>query len=438
MKPNLMYTKRRLIYFIALSIVILSVLIGIKLLSTYHYTSKSAEITLAKQYTEIAEAIAKGLDKSAYKQFLSTKTDDENRKNIKLYLDEYRKRINALYIYILLLDESDVSKTMVTAFSPHTKDVPIGFPCTVPAEHVNMAKKGVNYFTGVLHDKISESYMSVGVPFFDEEGTLLGVVGIDIAAKDLGHVSKYVVQNNIFIFGVDVLFALVLLTGVYVLNKWYKARLRQDMQESEEMYISELGKIVHSIKSSRHDLMNHLQVLNGLMDIRRYDKAHDYLKQLTEESKTLNLSLNIKNPILMVLFQSKRELAHSKNIQINFETDYDAFDKIDSMDLVKLLSNLLDNAIEATETHSEYEYLTQEIQVQCIAKNGKYIFTIENPAVLTDEEQRSFFQYGFTTKAEEPGLRGNGLAIVRRTVDKYKGELHFKYEEGKVLIQIRI
>ncbi|WP_054023727.1 GHKL domain-containing protein [Bacillus sp. FJAT-28004] len=436
MKPDIVYTKKRMIYFIVLSIAILSVLIGIKLFSTYHYTTKSAEMTLAKQYTEIATEIADGLDKSVYKQFLLTKTDDEHRKNVKQYLDEYRKRVNALYIYILLLDESDVSKVMVTAFSPSTIDVPIGFPCTVPTDQVNMAKNGVNYFTGVLHDKLSESYMSVGVPFFDEDGTVLGVVGIDIAAKDLGYVSKYVVKNNMFIFGVDVLFALVLLAGVYVLNKWYKARLRQDMQESEKMYISELGKIVDTIKSSRHDLMNHLQVLNGLMDIRRYDKAHDYLKQLTEESKTLNLSLNIKNPILMVLFQSKRERAHSKNIQINFETDYDPFDKIESMDLVKLLSNLLDNAIEAVEPHSVY--LTQEIQVQCKVENEKYIFTIENPAVLTNEEQRNFFQYGYTTKAEGSDLRGNGLAIVRRTVEKYKGELQFQYEEGKVLIRIRI
>ncbi|MGO4181812.1 GHKL domain-containing protein [Paenibacillus sp. TAF43_2] len=436
MKPDLVYTKKRMIYFIVLSIAIISMLVGLKLISTYHNTTKSAEITLAKQYTEIATDAANGIDKVAYKQFLLTKTDDENRKKIKLYLEEYRKRINALYIYILLLDDTDVSKVMVNAFPPHIKDIPIGFPCTVPSNQVEMAKKGLKYSTGVLHDRISESYMSVGVPFFDEDGTVLGVVGIDIAAKDLGHVGKYVVQNNMFIFGVDVLFALLLLAGVYVLNKWYKARLHQDMRESEKVYISELGKIVETIKSSRHDLMNHLQVLNGLMDIRRYDKAHDYLKQLTEESKTLNLSLHIKNPILMVLFQSKRELAHSKNIIISFATDYDAFDKIESMDLVKLFSNLLDNAIEAVESNAGY--ITQEIQVQCKVEHGKYIFIIENPAVLTDEEQKSFFQYGFTTKAKGSVLRGNGLSIVRRTVEKYKGELKFQYEEGKVRIQIRI
>lgn len=138
----------------------------------------------------------------------------------------------------------------------------------------------------------------------------------------------------------------------------------------------------------------------------------------------------------MVLFQSKRELAHSKNIIISFATDYDAFDKIESMDLVKLFSNLLDNAIEAVESNAGY--ISQEIQVQCKVEHGKYIFIIENPAVLTDEEQKCFFQYGFTTKAKGSVLRGNGLSIVRRTVEKYKGELKFQYEEGKVRIQIRI
>lgn len=436
MKQNSLSAKKRMIYFIVISIAALSVLTGIKLFFSYQSTTKSAEITLAKQYTEIGMDIAHGLDKAAYEKFLLTKSDDENRKKTKLYLEEYRKRINALYVYILLLDESDVSKVMVASLPPNVEDLPIGFPCTVPPADVQLAKKGMNYYTGIIHDELNGTYMSIGVPFFDENGAVLGVVGIDIDAEDLGNISKQVISNNTLIFGMDVLFAFALLAGVYLLNKLYKARLKQDLKESEKMYISELGKVMDTIKSSRHDLMNHLQVLNGLMDIRMYDRAHEYLKQLTVESKTLDMSLRIKNPILMVLFQSKRELAHSKNIQISFETDFDEFDQVESMDLVKLFSNLLDNAIEAVE--SACGELPQEIRVICKADNGKYIFATENPAVLTDKEQSSFFQAGFTTKGRGLAARGNGLSIVKRTVEKYKGDIYFQYESGKVLIQITI
>ncbi|MDQ8735780.1 GHKL domain-containing protein [Paenibacillus sp. LHD-38] len=429
-------TKKRMIYFTILSITVLSLLTGIKLYFSYHSTSKSAEITLAKQYTEIAEDIADGLDIETYKRFLQSKADDEHRKKLKLYLEEYHKRINALYVYILLLDDTDVSKVMVSAFPPQVMDMPIGFPCTVPAAQVRLAKQGSKYSTDLIHDELTGSYLSVGVPFFDDNGVVLGVLGIDISTKELEIISHQVIRNNMFIFGMDILFALVLVAVVLFLNKWYRARLNRDLQESEKMYISELGKVVDTIKSSRHDLMNHFQVLNGLMDIGKHDQAHDYLKQLTEESKTLHLSLSVKNPMLLVLFKSKWELAHSKNIRISFETDYNAFDRLASMDLVKLFSNLLDNAIEAVETY-EGE-LPRDIHVSCKAINGSYQFAVLNPAVLTDLELGEFFQTGFTTKHDGQGVHGNGLSIVKRTVEKYKGDMVYRYEDGKLLMQIVI
>lgn len=437
MKQSQLYNRKRMIYFIVISIVALSMLTGIKLLFSYHSTSKSAQITLAKQYTGIAEDIANGLDKTAVEKILLTRADDENRKKMRQYLEEYREHINALYVYVIYMDESDVLKALVVAAPPGEIDFPIGFPCTLPAAAVQLAKQGQNYYTGIMDDElVGSSYMSIGVPFFDDNGDVLGAIGIDINATDLGYISKQVIKNNSLIFGMDILFAFVLLSGVYLLNKWYKARLKQNLKESEKMYISELGKIMETIKSSRHDLMNHLQVLNGLMDIRMYDKAHDYLKQLTIESKTLNLSLRIKNPYLLVLFQSKWELAHSKNIHISYETEFNEFSRMESMDLVKLFSNLLDNAIEAVE--SSFGQLPQEIRVFCKEVNGRYIFTIENPAVLADKEQSRLFQTGFTTKGMGMDSRGNGLSIVKRTVEKYKGDIYFQYEDGTVLIQITI
>lgn len=429
-------TKKRMIYFIIISIAVLSVLTGIKLYFSYHSTSKSAEITLAKQYTEIAEDIAEGLDKETYKQFLLTKEDDVHRKKLKLFLEEYHKRINALYVYILLLDDTDVSKVMVSALPPDFKDVPIGFPCTVPAAQVRLAKQGSKYNTDIIHDELTGSYLSIGVPFFDDNGKVLGVLGIDISTKELEIISKQVIRNNMFIFGMDILFAFVLVAVVFFLNKWYKARLDRDLQESEKMYISELGKVVDTIKSSRHDLMNHFQVLNGLMDIGKYEQAHVYLKQLTEESKTLHLSLSVKNPMLLVLFKSKWELAHSKNIRISYDTDFHSFDRLASMDLVKLFSNLLDNAIEAAEIY-EGEH-PRDIYVSCKALKGSYHFVVENPAVLSELELRSFLQTGFTTKDDGHGIHGNGLSIVNRTVEKYKGKMDYLYEDGKLRMQIVI
>lgn len=436
MKFGNFYTKKRMVYFIISSLVTLIALTSVKLFISYYSTEKSAEITLANQYIEIAEDVAEGLDKDVYQKFLLTKQYDQNREKTKLYLEQYRNRIHALYVYILMLDESDISKVMVSGIPPDTEDLPIGEPCTVPPSEVRKAKSGQSYFTDIIKEGEHGAYLSIGVPFYGDDGKILGVIGIDIDAVELEHVSDQVIKSNIFIFVIDVLFAIALLIVVFVLNKWYKLRLKRDLKESEKMFISELGKVMDTIKSSRHDMMNHLHILNGLMDMRLYDKAGDYLKQLSFESKTLDLSLRLKSPVLIVLFQSKWELAQSKNIVIHFETDQNEYSRVESMDLVKIYSNLLDNAIEAVESYSGE--LPKQIRVICKAIGEKYVFAVENPAQLSDKEEKSLFEYGYTTKESDNAFRGNGLTIIKKKVEEYKGDIYFQYEKSKVFIQITL
>lgn len=430
------YSRKKIIYFIVVSCVVLSVLMGAKLFISYYSIGKSAEVTFAKHYIEIAKDIAAGLDRDVYQEFLSTQQDDENRQQIKQYLEQYYSRVKALYIYILMLDETDVSKVMVAAIPSGVEDLPIGAPCTVPAHQIKQAKAGQNYFTDIIKDEHNGSYLSIGVPFYDNDGEILGIVAIDIGANELGKVSDQVLKSNIFIFFIDILFAVVLLIVAFSLNQWYKSGLQQDLKESEDMYISELRRVIDAIKSSRHDMMNHLQVLGGLMDMKLYDKANDYLKQMSVESKVVEMSLRIKNPILMIIFQSKWEFAQSKNIQMYFDTDQNEYSRLNSMDLARIYSNLLDNAIEATEAY--WGDLPKQINVTCNTIGEKYIFTVENTAILTADQEKSLFKNGYTTKENGDELSGNGLKIIKRTVDIYKGDIYFQYEREKVLIQITI
>ncbi|MCM3630140.1 GHKL domain-containing protein [Paenibacillus glycanilyticus] len=426
--------SRRQFLFLVTSFIILSVLTCSKLVLTYYSTGKATQTTLAKQYITIAKDISDGLDKNAYEQFLQTKQPDSS---ITQYLEEYRSRINALYVYTLLLDDTNVAKVMLAAVPTASDFLPIGSPCTVPPKQVNQAKDGLVYYTDIIKDETHGVYLSVGVPIVTESGKLLGVMAIDIDASQLESIGQEVIDSNKVIFTIDILFAVILLLAFFVLRKWHKTRLKQDLYESEQIYISEMGKVINSIKSSRHDRMNHLQVLHGLLTLKKYDRATDYLKQLAADSRALDLSMKINNPVILILFQSKWELAQSKGIEMQFETDTDEFSKIESMDLVKIFSNLLDNAIEATEVYEGK--LARQILVTSRSKGSKTIYTVENPAILNPKDQKQLFQTdGYTTKANPNKLRGNGLSIIAKTVQKYHGDIRLRYENETVIIQITL
>ncbi len=428
----------RLFYFVIVSCAVVGALISARLYLSYFATNKSSEVALAKQYLAIAEDMRNELDLMLIEEYRKSLGPEEHKK-IKAYLEEYRQHIHARYVYILMLDESDVSKVLISSVPLGAVELPIGAPCTVPPEQVNQAKRGQSYYTGIMQvddGGVKESYLSVGVPLLRADGSVLGVIGIDIGAQDLEYAKDEVMRGNPFIFGIDVLFALTLLIAIFMLNKWYRLRLRRSLQESEQLYISELGKAIGTIKSSRHDMLNHFQVISGLLQMNYVDQAQEYLRNLSIETKVLDWTVRIKNPILMVLFQSKWELAKSRGIHMEFDADQDTYRLVESMDLVKIFSNLLDNAIEALELY-EGE-LPKLIHVTCRNDGEKYVFAVQNPAELTAGEQKNFFQYGYTTKECAQHLHGNGLLIVMNTVEKYKGSIHLTYEDGQVLIQIKI
>ncbi len=424
------------IFFFVVAIVILAALTCSKLYFSYHIVNQSAEIAVAQQYISIAQKVESGLDKELYARFLQNRGYGEDWERINDYLEQFREPSNALFVYTLWLDETDVSKVMAYAIPADIPSLPIGAPCTVPAEQVRQAKQGDSYYTGIIHDEHYGEYLSVGVPLLGENGEMLGVVGMDVSAENMGRLGSQVVKSNGIVFGIDILFAVFLLAAIFLLNQWYRHKLRMDLKESESVYMAELGKIIESMKLSRHDRLNHLQVLRGLLQMKYYDRALDYLKRMSVDSRSLDLSMRVQNPVLMVLFQSKWELANSKGIAIEYETDPDAFDRVDSMDLVKIFSNLLDNAIEAAEIYEGD--LPREIRVVCQARKGRYVFAVENPACLSSRDQKCLFQQGYTTKAALGKHRGNGLTIIKRTAQKYNGDIHFQFEHGKVLIRITI
>lgn len=406
----------------ALSIFLLFFFPSVNIFTSYLNMKKTIEESIGNQNLEAAKSIAASMDKEVYKKFLLNPIKNEEYWETRKYLNDAREKIGALYVYTLVVDNPKVSTAMIMGMPEDAPDIsPIGIPCTVPEEQVKRAYEGKTYITGILEDPQYGDYLSVGAPIKDDEGKIIGYLGIDISADKLNSIESKVLKNSISNFAFNAVFVLIVLGSFFVMQRWYRRETTKEIEETEDTYQAEIRTLISSVQSLRHDVTNHIQVLHGLLRLGKTERALEYLNSLFKEVRSIDsVKINIDNPGLSVLFQTMKLSAENNNIDIDFTVANASFDTIKTIDLIKILSNLIDNAIDAAKELPEDE---RKINIVCEADSTHYLFRITNtgPKIMDTE---SIFKSGYSTKREVSGkVRGQGLFIVRETVHKYDGQI---------------
>lgn len=414
--------KMKLIFTVA--ILLLIFLISLNIYMSYLKIKRTVVEVIGHQSVEAAKSIASSLDIETYQQFLINPTENEEYWKIRNYLNDAREKLGALYVYTLEIDNPTVSKTMIVGIPEDSKErFLIRELCTVPEAQVARAYEGKTYVTDLINDHKHGTYLSVGVPIKDQEGKVIGYLGIDISANQLHDIRGQVMKNSLPILVFSGIFVLIILFTFLLMQKWYQ----KEAEDTEDTYQTEIRTLLSSVQSLRHDFINHIQVLHGLLKLGNGDQALEYASSLFKEAQLISsLKVNVDNPGLSVLLQTKKLSAQNHNIDIQFTISNDPFETIKTTDLIKILSNLIDNAIDATTELPEDQ---RKINIVCKADVTHYVFKITNtgPRIIDKEH---IFKSGFSTKKEVPGkVRGQGLFIVREVVNKYNGNISFDSTE---------
>lgn len=213
----------------------------------------------------------------------------------------------------------------------------------------------------------------------------------------------------------------------------------KEVGATEDTYQAEIKTLITSVSSLRHDFTNHIQVLHGLLQLEKTEQAKQYLSSLSKEVQAIkSLKLNIDHPGLSILLQTKKLTAQNHNIDMDFTISQNDFNKIKTTDLIKILSNLIDNAIDAAVELPEGQ---RKIMICCTADEVQYEFKITNTGPnIVDADH--IFKQGFSTKRHEQGrIRGQGLFIVKEIVHKYNGHISIdssKHLETTAIVHIPI
>ena len=213
---------------------------------------------------------------------------------------------------------------------------------------------------------------------------------------------------------VAVLVLAVCMAVVLILHKKQRLHLLQ-LQES----LKNLEQLNFELRAARHDYLNHLQVVYGLLELEEYEDLKKYLTPVYKGIMKTGKALKTSKPALNALLKAKMEEAEGKEIDVYVEVKSDLQKlPVEDWQLCKVLSNLIDNAMTALSETTEERKL--EIDINEDRKN--YLFSVSNNGTAIPKEHlENIFKRGFSTKKGEG--HGMGLAIVSDIVKENRGTI---------------
>lgn len=199
-----------------------------------------------------------------------------------------------------------------------------------------------------------------------------------------------------------------------------EAALLNQQMEIQTNSIIALEKSYRAQRKATHDFRNQLQTINDLLVNGESDAALDYVQQLQGTQTTRIFSVNSHHAIIDAILNHKYQIAQEQGIDVQVRVNDLSGVNLGTDILVVLLTNLLDNAIEAC------SQLPHDRIIQCriIATDSIYlsIRNTSNPVTITDN---------CIPSTKVPGEdHGYGLSRIQYILNQLNAEFAFTYENG--------
>lgn len=204
--------RTRLLLIISLILILFFVFSS---LSLYLTTKQTALSTLKKTAEQDALRIARNVDSEAYQKFLTNPTNDATYDQLRESLDQLRQQNGLLYAYTATIDDNQV-KLLIDGL-PVADAAKINDPATgAVASDMKEVLEGKTHSTDVIDDPKFGQYISVYVPLKSTTGDIIGILGVDIAAKDVETLTTTLLKQTLPLFlGLLVLLLLLTLGSLY-------------------------------------------------------------------------------------------------------------------------------------------------------------------------------------------------------------------------------
>lgn len=194
-------------------------------------------------------------------------------------------------------------------------------------------------------------------------------------------------------------------------------------------YSEEVQELYANMRGWRHDYHDHLQALKAYLDNQDTAAARQYLNELEDKLDAVDPLVHSGNAMLDAIVNAKLTLAERLHIPVNEKVIVGNTPLIKDVDLVVILGNLLDNAIEAISEQPLHEKRQLRLYIGIVKQQFYISVTNTRPA-----DQVIDYQYA-STKSDKRGL---GIRRVNKLVAKYDGMINRQYEASVFVTEIAI
>lgn len=198
---------------------------------------------------------------------------------------------------------------------------------------------------------------------------------------------------------------------------------------SDKNQRAEIERLHENTRRLKHDMKNHIMVAVSYLNNGDTQQAKDYLSAVLDNLNKSYSYIQTGNSVMNYIINSKLENARSKGIEFKAEIENLPFDKMGSVDFSALLSNVLDNAIEASQSTSD-----KFIYIAILKKRAYDTILVKNSidsSVLEKNPQLS------SSKADSE-QHGYGVKQIKAIAEKYDGIVDIYEEDNMFCVNIMI
>lgn len=204
----------------------------------------------------------------------------------------------------------------------------------------------------------------------------------------------------------------------------------ETMREAEQL--NGTRHIISALRANSHEFMNKLHVISGLLQMNKAEEALSYIGAVSAlQSQAIDPVLQrIHNPNVAALLLGKENNAREMDIQLtllnnSYLPQHSRF--LSTADLITVVGNLLENAMEAVNV--QHQGNLRSVVLQITEDEGCLVIMVtDTGSGITPQVMAHMYEAGFSTKGGDG--RGVGMSLIQGIVTRCDAGIEVDSEPG--------